>query len=65
MQRLHAVFPGEFKVRDGPYHVGSQPQRLFQQGFAVGIRHDALLREGDDLQRNPGGHFLLHFQHRT
>ncbi|MNG82807.1 hypothetical protein D3C79_415180 [compost metagenome] len=63
VQRLYAVFARELEVRNGPHHVSPQPQRLFQQCLAVGIGHNAFLRESDDLQRHPGRDLLLHLQH--
>ncbi|MNH12905.1 hypothetical protein D3C79_724590 [compost metagenome] len=63
MQALDPVLPGELEVRDGPNHIGSQPERLFQQRLAVGIGEDPLLRESDYLQLDPGLHLLAHLQH--
>ncbi|VXA81002.1 hypothetical protein AERO9A_420397 [Aeromonas salmonicida] len=63
MQTFDPVFPGELEMGYGTNHIGSQPERLFQQGLAVGIREDPLLREGDDLQLDPLLHLLPHLQH--
>ncbi|MNP15701.1 hypothetical protein D3C76_1080700 [compost metagenome] len=63
MQTFDPIFPSELEMGNGADHVGPQLECLFQQGLAVGIGEDPLLREGDDLQLDPGFHLLAHLQH--
>ena len=53
MQRLHPIFTGELKMRDGPNDVRPQLEGLLQQRLAVGVREDPLLWKSNYLQLDP------------
>lgn len=52
IQRGHAVFPRELEVRNRAHAVRAHAHRVLHQPAAVRIALNALLREGDDLQRH-------------
>ena len=64
MQRLDAIFAGEFVVRNGADDICAQPQGFFQQSFAVGIGENALLGKRHYLNRDPRCHLRFQLQHR-
>jgi hypothetical protein len=52
-------------MRDGPYDVDAQPDRLGQQPFAVGERTDAFLGKRDDLEVDHVPDHLAYFDERA
>ena len=51
---------GPFKMGNTAHHVDAQIQRLGQEILCFGMPEVAVLREGDQLQVDPGAQFFTH-----
>lgn len=65
-QKLHRRYPlvaGIFEMRNAADDIGANRHGFSHQRPAVGVRLDALLREGDNLQVDQLTHLVTHLDH--